>query len=485
MGYKSVIQIAELWGISDRRVRILCQQGKIEGAFHRGRAWLIPENIEKPIDGRTTRHHRKKRSIKDIAVKTELGAHSPVVQEEPSESLDIDTMELPRSVKHEDIVSFNIVCEEFNKLYDEDGDGPEANDTRKKLVELLEVIGLDPDHFRVGANRNGKLSKENVTEKSDYNFHIESVKFLVTILHLHTATDFKKIRKGKFDEVELKTLLFLINGFVTCLINLGYDRETILQERYKMRKHLEIGWHREKDALEAQYQALLADAKSFYNESMDLHHDDKAVLISYITDRLETLRLNIREIHDSYSAIRTEELTPFLEQERPLDLRKLQFQEKLLNDTTFQELVKHQNKILLSDGFISQNQKIYNKTMEQIHKRYQELREEFFEHTEKEPFSELEIVHPLNALAKAIAEVAKDTLETEARKLSVLPDEKRKRDAETEAILRQINPAQYEANRVVLDDVHRKKEPQSDISEEMYNKAVKLAKMNAKRKKKA
>lgn len=45
-------QAAEKWGISDRRVRILCANGQIEGAFQRGRSWMIPDNAQKPTDGR-------------------------------------------------------------------------------------------------------------------------------------------------------------------------------------------------------------------------------------------------------------------------------------------------------------------------------------------------------------------------------------------------------------------------------------------------
>ena len=45
-------QAAEKWGISDRRVRILCANGQIEGAFQRGRSWMIPDNAQKPADGR-------------------------------------------------------------------------------------------------------------------------------------------------------------------------------------------------------------------------------------------------------------------------------------------------------------------------------------------------------------------------------------------------------------------------------------------------
>lgn len=45
-------QVAEMWGISDRRVRILCENGKIEGAFRDGKIWYIPDNVSKPQDAR-------------------------------------------------------------------------------------------------------------------------------------------------------------------------------------------------------------------------------------------------------------------------------------------------------------------------------------------------------------------------------------------------------------------------------------------------
>lgn len=40
------------WGISDRRIRMLCVNGKIEGAELIGKTWYIPENANKPSDGR-------------------------------------------------------------------------------------------------------------------------------------------------------------------------------------------------------------------------------------------------------------------------------------------------------------------------------------------------------------------------------------------------------------------------------------------------
>ena len=47
-----VSQAAEKWGISARRVRVLCAEGKIEGAIQKGKLYLIPENAQKPADGR-------------------------------------------------------------------------------------------------------------------------------------------------------------------------------------------------------------------------------------------------------------------------------------------------------------------------------------------------------------------------------------------------------------------------------------------------
>ncbi len=50
--YITVKQAAAKWMISDRRVRILCAEGKIQGAYQDGRAWKIPYDASKPTDGR-------------------------------------------------------------------------------------------------------------------------------------------------------------------------------------------------------------------------------------------------------------------------------------------------------------------------------------------------------------------------------------------------------------------------------------------------
>lgn len=87
MEYMSAAQMAEQWGISDRRVRILCQQGKIDGALRKGRAWLIPANAEKPVDGRSMRYQRNDSIYAGTfaaidALKAELDHSRPLTQGE-------------------------------------------------------------------------------------------------------------------------------------------------------------------------------------------------------------------------------------------------------------------------------------------------------------------------------------------------------------------------------------------------------------------
>ena len=40
------------WGISARRIAVLCEQKRIEGVVKKGKTWLIPIGAIKPADKR-------------------------------------------------------------------------------------------------------------------------------------------------------------------------------------------------------------------------------------------------------------------------------------------------------------------------------------------------------------------------------------------------------------------------------------------------
>lgn len=50
--FMTVKQASEKWGISERRIRTLCSDGKISGAYQEKRMWYIPIDAVKPVDGR-------------------------------------------------------------------------------------------------------------------------------------------------------------------------------------------------------------------------------------------------------------------------------------------------------------------------------------------------------------------------------------------------------------------------------------------------
>lgn len=52
MKYITASEAADKWNISQRRVQILCNQGRIEGVFKLGDAWAIPKEAKKPTDKR-------------------------------------------------------------------------------------------------------------------------------------------------------------------------------------------------------------------------------------------------------------------------------------------------------------------------------------------------------------------------------------------------------------------------------------------------
>ncbi len=78
--FMTVKQAAEKWGISDRRIRVLCAEGKIPGAYQEGRGWKIPVDAEKPADGR----YRSRESVlsRIDQKKKELDGRRPLTEGE-------------------------------------------------------------------------------------------------------------------------------------------------------------------------------------------------------------------------------------------------------------------------------------------------------------------------------------------------------------------------------------------------------------------
>lgn len=67
MGMISAKDAADAWGLTKRRVLVLCKEGRIPGAqMINNSMWLIPDDAEKPEDGRTLRYKKENDLLTDI-----------------------------------------------------------------------------------------------------------------------------------------------------------------------------------------------------------------------------------------------------------------------------------------------------------------------------------------------------------------------------------------------------------------------------------
>ena len=81
MQYINTNTASKRWGISERRVRRLCNEGRIEGAAKMGRNWIIPDHANKPIDARKHLEKHYKGIVYDFqridALKRAIDNHRP------------------------------------------------------------------------------------------------------------------------------------------------------------------------------------------------------------------------------------------------------------------------------------------------------------------------------------------------------------------------------------------------------------------------
>lgn len=82
----TVREAAENWGISERRVRTLCKEGKVTGAVQQGKCWRIPRYAKKPLDGRFKQNDDVVNRIKEK--KAKLDRMRPLTEGETARLLE-------------------------------------------------------------------------------------------------------------------------------------------------------------------------------------------------------------------------------------------------------------------------------------------------------------------------------------------------------------------------------------------------------------
>ncbi|MDD4296941.1 MAG: DNA-binding protein [Ruminiclostridium sp.] len=60
MDFLSTQEVAKKWNITRRRVQVLCEEGRLQGAFKVNEVWIMPKDVERPVDKRKNKKSANK-----------------------------------------------------------------------------------------------------------------------------------------------------------------------------------------------------------------------------------------------------------------------------------------------------------------------------------------------------------------------------------------------------------------------------------------
>ena len=75
MSYMDVKTAADRWELTERRITTLCRDGRIAGVKKEAGLWLIPDDAEKPVDGRRNKFTRAMKATAKLPVRDASEKH--------------------------------------------------------------------------------------------------------------------------------------------------------------------------------------------------------------------------------------------------------------------------------------------------------------------------------------------------------------------------------------------------------------------------
>jgi Fic family protein len=222
MNYIKVSEAAEKWGISARRARILCAEGKVEGVIRKGKLYMVPENALKPLDGRRSKNN----VIMEVDYKKEkLAAMRPLTAGEVERLRDEFMIEF----------TYNSNAIEGNTL------------TLKETAMALEGMTIDKkplkDHLEAVGHRDAFLYVQDIAKK-DMPLSESVIKNIHALVLMNRPED-----KGVYRRIPVKIMgaytepvqPYLIEPKMTELLAADNERKGVLHDIERVaRFHLEF-----------------------------------------------------------------------------------------------------------------------------------------------------------------------------------------------------------------------------------------------------
>ncbi len=224
MEYMDVKTASERWSITERRITTLCRDGRIKGAKKEKGLWVIPDDVDKPVDGRRDKTERAVRSAKQSAENAEGAVKSAERAVKSSENTEGSVEELPLSEN----AGFNEnFSEGFSRYYNREYD---ADDKEQLLAVIrfqeqllksiaqnyisMHIVNLSEDSFLkiFGADYVSALVDRYTSAQQALN---GSMSYLVTEDSLQEALEFLDLSTLPERMGGKSSLIFDFNGIMT------------------------------------------------------------------------------------------------------------------------------------------------------------------------------------------------------------------------------------------------------------------------------
>lgn len=278
-----------------------------------------------------------------------------------------------------------------------------------------------------------------------YIFPKQSVDFCATVIQKYTSRDFKKLRSADFDEMAIDEVVFLVRGFYIMLCNLGCSEEIALEQYNAMERRMGYKLRLASVELERQLDAIHELAKEYERSYISFNYYDKTYFLRYMASKVEATRRFIESVYDSYTDIRSDELSDMALEESYKESpqtsierinKEMIFFDSLEHDDEYQKLLRQQENLIAEDTFIKNKQARFRK----IQARLAEIREQhqmdlFGELLDEEEDAPLIVRHPMDVLKEAVEDTEswnKDRAERDEAEAAKTPEDIEREKAEME-----------------------------------------------------
>ncbi|MDO4831768.1 MAG: Fic family protein [Clostridia bacterium] len=182
MTYIKVSEAAEKWGISARRVRLLCEQGRIADVERKGNLYMIPDDAVQPVDARTYAKSTVRKSYSPLleqidALKKQLDSCRPLT---PAEVEAIREVFLVEHTYNSNAIEGNTLTLQETALVLQG-----ITIDRKPLKDHLEAVG-----YKEAFQYVEELAKQ---DKTLTDFEIKSIHSLVLADHPEDKGTFRRV----------------------------------------------------------------------------------------------------------------------------------------------------------------------------------------------------------------------------------------------------------------------------------------------------